>query len=150
VLGGHRVVVALDEGDPASSELDHRVVATRLGQEPQRLRGEVVVLLVELVATCLSEHELASRTPPSTLAVHRAIAALDHRKFAEMVEVPAYGGCSQLQTLRQFGCRGRAVLQDRPRDPVTGRSVARGRLIRSLVQLHKPSVTLLRLPFQQR
>ena len=46
----HGGVVALDEGHPAPGELHDGVVATGLGEEAQRLDGEVVVLLVEAVA----------------------------------------------------------------------------------------------------
>ena len=49
--------VALDEGHPAPGELHDGLVATGLGEEAQRGDREVVVLLVEGVATGLGQRE---------------------------------------------------------------------------------------------
>ena len=126
----------------------HRVVATGLGEEPQRLRREVVVLLVERVPTGVGERELPGR--PATPPHHHVarVAGLDVTLLDQLVEVPADRSRGQVQPLREGRRGGRPVDQDGPGDALAGRPV-RGRCD-VLVHFHNTSVTLMVHPFQPR
>ena len=58
-------------------ELADRVVAAGLGEEPQRLDGEVVVLLVEAVAPVLGEREHLGRAAAAAVRLGARLAGLD-------------------------------------------------------------------------
>ncbi len=113
VLGDDGGVVALDEGHPATGELHDGLVAAGLGQEPQRLYGEVVVLLVEGVAPGVGEREDLGRAAAAAVAVDLLVARLDGALLDQVVEVAANGGRRQVQPRGEVGGRGGAVLEDR-------------------------------------
>ena len=154
-LGGAQVgvglgdpgVVALDERHPAPGELDDRVVAGGLRQEAEGLRREVVVLLVEAVATGLGQREDPSRSAPPPAGLRLRLLRLDGALGGQVVEVPAYGGRGQAQPLGQVGGRAGTVLEDRPGHPLAGRRVLRVRCLGTLrgrdAEFHNTSVTLL-------
>ena len=70
----------------------HGVLAPGLGEEAQRLDGEVVVLLVEAVAARLGEREDLRRATAAARAVDLLLARLDDALLEQVVEVAAYGG----------------------------------------------------------
>ncbi len=114
------VVVRLDAGDPAAGELQHGGVPAGLLQEPQRLDGEVVVLLVEPVAARVGDREDLGRPAAAPGAVDPRLAGLDRTLGQHLVEVATDGGRGQLQTLREDGRRAGAELEQRPGHPLAG------------------------------
>ena len=124
-VGRHDVgVVALDEGHPAAGELDHGLLALRLGEEPHGLHRQVVVLLVEAVAPGLGEREDLRGPAASAGAVDLLVARLHDSLVGEVVEVTAYGGGGEVEPAGQVGGGGGAVLEDRARHTVTRGRVA--------------------------
>jgi hypothetical protein len=117
-------VVALDEGHPAPGELHHGLVAAGLGEVAERLHGQVVVLLVEVVATGVGDREDLRRAPAPTVRRRPGVARLELPLGQEVLEMTAYGGGRQVEALGQRrGGRG-PVHQDRPDDALTRRLVA--------------------------
>ena len=134
----------LDERHPSVGEGPDGLVAAGLGQEAERLQGEVVVLLVEAVATGLGDREHLGRTataPRRTVgAGGTRVARLDGRLGHEVVEMAAYGGRRQVEPSGQRR-RGRGpLLEDRPGHPLTGRLIG--------LEFHNTSVPLLFWPFK--
>src|SRR5213078_5039520 len=99
VGGGHRGVVALDERHPATCELQHGLVSAGLREVAQRLDGEVVVLLVEVVAARLRDREDLRRAAPPTRRGRPRVARLERSLAEAVVEVTAYGGRRELEPL---------------------------------------------------
>ncbi len=84
--------VVLQAGDPAAGELLDRLLATGLGEEPQRLRGQVVVLLVEPVTTGLGQREELGRAATAARAVDPRLTGFHGTVGHQVVEVPADRG----------------------------------------------------------
>ena len=143
VGGGDRGVVALDERHAAAGELQHGLVAAGLREVAQRLDGEVVVLLVEVVAARLGDREHLGRTAPTTSRGRPRVTRLEGALGEEVVEVPAYGGRRQVEPLGEVGGRRRSVDQDRPDDALARRLVAGGRLDDGPLEFHNTSVPLM-------
>ena len=112
-----------DERHPAGREFPDGVVAPGLGQEPERLDGEVVVLLVEAVATRLGQREDLGRPAAAAGGLAARLARLDGALLEQLVEVAAYGGRGEVEPLGEGrGGRG-SVDEDRPGDALTRRLV---------------------------
>ena len=125
----------LDEGHPAVGELADRVLATGLGDEAQRLDGQVVVLLVEALAAVLGEREDLGRTASATARGGPRLARLDRALLDQLVEVAAHGGGCEVEPLAERGRRGGPVLEDRPGDALARRVVS--------LEYHNTSVPLM-------
>ena len=127
LVGDHVGEALLDERHPPVGEGADRVVAARLGQEPERLQREVVVLLVEAVAAGVGDREHLGRpAPAATGAVGSGVARLDGHLGHQVVEMAAYGGGSQVEPGSQSRSGRGALLEDRPGHPLTGRLPRRG------------------------
>jgi len=136
---GDHVVASLELGHPAPGERQHGVVAAGLGEVAQRLDGEVVVVLVEAVASSLGEHEHLGRAAAAAHAVHLRDASLQRALREQVVEVAADRGGGQLEPLRERRGRARAVLEDRPSHPLTRRGLVADR---AAVDFHNIIVSL--------
>ena len=117
-------VVGLEIGDPAAGELHHRGVAAGLGEEPQGLDGEVVVLLVELVAPGAGQGEGLGWSSATSGAVHPGRSGLDGTLLDHVVEVTTHRCRCQVEPLRERGRRAGSVLEDRASHPVTRGGIA--------------------------
>ena len=92
-MGLDEVVEALlDLVGPPVGELADGVLAAGLGEEPDRLHGEVVVGLVEAVAAGLGQDEHLGRAATSAGAGGARLARLEGALLDQVVEVAAYGG----------------------------------------------------------
>ena len=141
------VVVALDERDAAAGELHDGVVAAGLGQVAERLDREVVVLLVEVLATGLGDREDLGRSAAAAGRRRARLARLERALGEQLVEVTAYGGRGQVEPLREVGRGRRTADQDRPDDALTRRLVARRQ---GPLEFHNTSVPLLPWALQVR
>ena len=115
-----------DERHPTGREFPDGVVAAGLGQEPQRLGGEVVVLLVEAVAAGLGQREDLGRPAAAAGGLAARLARLDGALLEQLVEVAADGGRGQVEPLGERRRGGGSVDEDRPGDPLTRRLVVPG------------------------
>jgi len=86
----------ISQGPPAS-------IPTSLGEEPDRLHGQVVVGLVEPVATGVGQHEHLGGTTPATGRGQTRFAGLEGALLDQLVEVAAYGGGGELEPLGEWG-----------------------------------------------
>ena len=130
----------LDLGGTSVGELTDGLLAPGLGQEADRLDGEVVVGLVEPVATGLGQGEHLGRATASADRADARLAGLEGALVDQLVEVAAYGGGSQLEALGERHGRGGTVDQDRPYDALARRLVVSGD---GLHDFHNTSVPLL-------
>jgi hypothetical protein len=135
------VVVALELGDASAGERQDGVVPAGLGQEAEGAEREIVVLLVEAVATGLGEGEDLRRAASAAVAVDAGLTGLDGTLGDHLVEVPADRGGRQLQPIGERGCGARTELEDRPGHPLTGGGV-------DLSDFHNTIVSLLGRPFK--
>ncbi len=133
------VVVTFDERHATPREFHDRLLPRRLGEEAQRLGGEVVVLLVERVAPDLGQREHLRRAAATAGAVHLLVARLERAVTDEVVEVAADGGRREVEPRGQHGGGGGAVDEDRPYDALARRLVPS--LVRS--EFHNASVPLM-------
>ena len=149
-VGRERVVEPLlDERHAAVREFPDGALAAGLGQEPQRLRRQVVVLLVEVVAPGLGQGEQLGGPAAPPGGGGARLARLEHALLEEVVEVAAYGGRGQVEPLGESGGGRGPVDQDRAHDSLARRLVA-GRHELALVEFHNISVPLLLRPLQVR
>src|SRR5215207_6962478 len=118
-------VAALELGDPLPGERGDRLAAAPLLDEAQRAGGEVVVGLVELVATGGCEHEQAGRTAPAADRGGAWRALLDQAVGQQGVQVAPHGRRGEAQGRGEAGGGGGAGLEDGARDPVAGRVLQR-------------------------
>lgn len=138
-----RTITLLEIGDAVAGERPNGVLSPGLGEEPQRARGEVVVGLLELVATGVADREHLGRASAATVTVDALIARLERPLGEQMIEVTAYGRRGQVEPLGQC-CRGRrTVLEDAVRHALTGRSVVERRRLGDPYVFHNISVPLI-------
>ena len=130
-------------------ELPDGVVAAGLGQEAQRLRGEVVVLLVEAVAAGLGQREDLGRAAAARgvpwLRGSRASTTPSSSSWSRWRRTAAGVRSSRSASA---GRGGRAVVEDRPGDALARRLVVRPG--GGLGEFHNTSVPLMLGPVQVR
>ena len=119
-----------------------RGVAAGLGEEPERLDGQVVVLLVERVAAGLGDREDLGGTAAAAGAVDARLAGLDGALGEHVVEVAADGGGGEVQPLARARppCSGRARASSRATRSRVGASASAARVL----HFHNTIVSLLR------
>ena len=132
------------------AELLHGVVAAGLGEEPQRLGGQVVVLLGEVVAADLGQPERARRSPAATMGDGALLDRLDGPELEQVVQVSADRGRCQIEPLRKVGRRGGPVLHDGAGHALARRGVPERGSLRRSDDFHNTSVTLMPRPVQVR
>ena len=110
----------LEIGNPPTGELSDSLCAGVLGEESQRRGGHVVVVAAHADVTGLRQ-DVGTGGPAtsSTTSIGRLV-LFDVALLDEQVQVTADRGGRQPQTGGQGGCGNRAVLGDRPQDPVPG------------------------------
>ena len=141
VRGGDLGELLLDEGRPPLRERLDGIGAGGLGEEADRLdwRGR------RTARRSRRARARSARTPwPGDLGrggPRTGVASLDRALLDEVVEVTAYGGRGQVETLSERGCGGGPVDQDRPRDALPRRLIAF--LVSRVHVFHNTSVTLL-------
>ena len=138
----HVVEPVLDERHAAVREFPDSPLAAGLGDEAERLHGQVVVLLVEVVAPGLGQGEQLGGPATAARGDAAGLARLEHPLLEEVVEVAAYGGRREVEPLGQSGGGGGSVDQDRAHDSLARRLVAGG-LGLALLEFHNNSVPLL-------
>ena len=119
----HRPVALLQLADPAPGELPDQLVPAGFGEETQRSDGQVVIRLLESVATSVGDHEDLGRPSPAAVPVDPCLPALDHAVGLQRVQVPADGCRCQPEPGAQRSGGRRSVLQDRPRHAGAGASM---------------------------
>ena len=95
-------------------ELADGFLATGLVEEADRLHSEVVVGLVEPVAPGSGQCEHLGRSATSADAAAARLPGLQGAVLEEVVQVTAYGGRGELETLGERRSCGGAVDHDRP------------------------------------
>jgi hypothetical protein len=144
-LRGDRGVVALDELDTLAGEGEDRLVSPAVAEEAQRLRGEVVVLVLELVAARLREAERAGRAATAAGARQRALLdRLESAGLDQVVEVTANARRGQVQRTREIRGRSGTLFGDQAEHARTRRGVPFRDDRRDPLELHNNSVTLIR------
>lgn len=133
-----------DEGHPTVRELPDRALASGLGNEPERLRRKVVVLLGEAFVAGLGEGECLGGSTASPSREGPLFARLDRALFKQLIEMAAHGRRSQLEPLGQGCGSGGSVVEDRPNDALTRR------LVLHLHEFHNISVPLMSRVIQAR
>ena len=144
VLGDDAGVVEFDEPDPTARELQDGRFPLGHSKEAQSLRRQVVVLLVEVVASGLGELEVAGGPAASAGAEDALLDRLDRSFLEQLLKMAAYGGRRQLESQRQICCCGRAVLKDRSGHARAGRRVGNSHSI----EFHNTIVALIRACFK--
>ena len=97
-------------------ELHDGVLARGLGEEAQGVDGQVVVVLVERVATRLGEREHPGGAAPAAATADPLVAGLEGAVVDEVVEVTADGGRREVEPVGQLRRGGGACLEDRAYD----------------------------------
>ena len=132
----------LDERHALLGEGPDGLLAAGVADEPQRLDGEVVVLLVEALAPALGEREHLRRASAAAVRLGARLAGLHRAVLDQLVEVAAYGGGRQVQPLAERRRGGRSFDEDRP-----GHAMPR-RLV--FLEYHNTSVPLMERGVQGR
>ena len=138
----------LDERHPAGREFPDGGIAPGLGQEPERLGREVVVLLVEAVATRLGQREELRRPATAADGLAARLTGLDGTVLDQLVEVAPDGCGGEVEPIGEGRGGGGAVDEDRPSDALARRLVVPGD--RGLVEFHNTSVPLMKVTLQAR
>jgi len=119
-LDGRAVGTGLG-GDPGAGEGgDGFLASLSLGDPAQRVRGELVVRLVEGVAAAVRQGEDLGGATARAGAVDPLLACFHDVVGDQCVEVPADGGVGEAEAPGEIGDGRGAVVQDGARDPVAG------------------------------
>ena len=124
LLGGYGVHPRPGTGRPARATRLRANASTAVGrravgEELQRVDGQLVVRLVEDPAAAVGEREDLGRTAPAPLPVRPLLPRLDQVLGQQRIQVTPHAGGRHLQPLPEIH-RGRgAVGQNAARDPVT-------------------------------
>jgi len=110
----------LELGDALAGELADSLPACVRREEPQRRGGDVVVVTVHADVTGLRQDVGTSWATPASTGSAGGFVLHDRARLDQQVKVAANRGGRQPEAVRKGGRGERAVLGDRPPDPVPG------------------------------
>lgn len=136
-LAGDSVAVRADElGDAVFGEPSHRLLATVLGEEPDRRHGEIIVRVTEPGPADVGQQEQLRRAPPATPRSRGSVPRIGLPVGEQGVEVTAHRGGADTERVSHRSRGDRALLQQQPSHLVTSTAVVRdlrGRASTSMV-----------------
>lgn len=151
LAGSDPVQSLLDERRAALREFPHGLFAGHLGEEPQRLDRQVVVLLLEAVPTLVGEREELGRAASPTRGRGARLTLLHRLLLGQGVQVAPDRGRGEIEPLGQRRSGLRTVDKQRPSDPLAGALLAGLCGLQSaLVEFHNTIVTLFPQAIQRR
>ncbi len=123
-LSDDRRVPPLQVGQLPAGELGDGVLSRRLGQEPQRARGQVIIGVLKRAAPVIGDDEHLGWPASAPVPVGPGRPGLDQALGQEVVQVPPDGGRGEPEPAAQ--CRGGRwpEFEDQPRDLAPGRAVS--------------------------
>jgi len=117
VSAGHcRSVPAFQVGQLPAGEVGDGLRTRRLGQEPERVGGQVVVGVLERAAARVSDDEDLGRPAAPTVSVGPGGPGLDQALADEVVQVPPDSRRREPEPAAESGGGRRPELQDQPGD----------------------------------
>lgn len=147
-LFDYRTIALLVTGQPMAGERLDRFIPAGAMQIAQRLGGQSVIGMSELVTPGIRQGECSGGATASALTGHSLLASLDQPVVQQGIEMTPHRRRSEVESFGQLRRGGRALRQQTLGDTQTRRGVVGRRSLRHLHVFHNISVPLFVPEFQ--